>query len=343
MIRSCVLTVPRTLAWQDRPRPSLGPAEVRIRPHFAGICGTDLALWRGDYPVPLPLVLGHEFCGEVIEAGGPDGEPLLGRIVTAEINHHCLARGDAKPCRACRKGLPLHCQRRTVFGIISQDGAFQSETVALARNCHPLPPALAGPMGVFVEPLAAALNAFAARPITPGEFVLVLGAGRLGSLIALVAHKMGADVLAVARREESLRRVAALGVPTLACPTPDDALAVVQERTEGLGADRVVDATSDPATLPLALRLVRPRGIVSLKSTPGLPAPPLDLTKWVVDEITVEGTRCGDFAAAIEFYENNELDLGPLVQKIEKFGDLEAGVFSAQHCGKVILKYQNPD
>jgi threonine dehydrogenase-like Zn-dependent dehydrogenase len=339
MNRACVLKNPKQLIWEERAPLPLKTGEVRIRSCWAGICGTDLALYSGDYEVPLPLVLGHEFCGEVDEVSRSEDEHLIGKIVAPEINHHCLARLDSAPCGACKRGLPLHCLKRSVFGIIAQDGAFQSETIALALNCHVLPDSLTGPQGIFIEPLAAALNTFSTVNTSELKFVLVLGAGRLGSLIAMIAQRVVENTLVVCRSDETKNRLARLDLNSMTFPGVEELRAIIDEQTDGVGADMVIEATGDPNMLQTCLNLVRPRGIVSLKSTPGLPTPPLDLTKWVVDEITVQGTRCGDFAKAIEFYQCENLDLTPLISHIVPFENIEDAFALAHKGGKVVIEF----
>ncbi|MCA9716490.1 MAG: alcohol dehydrogenase catalytic domain-containing protein, partial [Myxococcales bacterium] len=241
---SAVLRGPGELTLERRPRAPLRPWEVRIRVGLVGVCGTDRALLSGALATRYPLVPGHEFVGEVIEVGDPRDAAWLGRRVCADINNTCLSRRRAAPCRACRLALPHHCQRRDVTGIHEAAGAFAEELVAPAANLFAVPDSVSDLRAMFCEPLAAALAAFERAPVGPGDVVVVLGAGRLGALIAAVARRRGADVLAVGRSPRKLARCLALDCGELV-RVDDPALSLrarVDARTEGLGADVVVEA-----------------------------------------------------------------------------------------------------
>lgn len=326
---AAVLVAPKRLVYEERSLSvPLAPCEVLVEVAYAGVCGTDLAIYSGDYRVPLPLVLGHEFSGVVVDGGSAvRRKRLIGRRVVGEINATCVAWHRRSRCPACRRGLPNHCQRRTVVGIVGHDGAF-ARYVRLPLGCvHPLPASISLEAGIFVEPLAAALRTFELAPVREGATVVVLGCGRLGRLVALVAAKLGMRVIAVARRRETLLRVqryaqALVCMGTSSTPPaspaqnqarqrtrpelveiagPDQLAMFVLERTRGLGADLVVEATGDPTQWGVAMKLVRPQGTVALKSTPGVPGGQLDSTSIAVDEIRIQGSRCGPFDKAIRF------------------------------------------
>lgn len=350
------LIAAKTLKPEDRPRRALRPGEARVAVAMAGVCGTDLAIWSGDYPVPMPLVLGHEWVGRVIEIADVAADPqsLLGKRVTGEINNTCLARAEARPCEACRRGFPSHCLSRTVTGIVVHDGAFQRELIVPWRVLHILPDSIPDDEAFFIEPLAAAIQTFELTPVGPGDFVAVLGAGRLGSLAALVAKAKGARVLTVLRSEERAAAMRALGLEAFrvasspgAAPRPSDPLAPapsplldeILSRTGGFGADVVVETTGSPAGLPLALDLVRPRGTIALKSTPGLAVRDFALTRFVVNEVRLQGSRCGPFDKAIEFQAARRLPLRALIVDTYDLPDLdEAMVAAASVPGKVAIR-----
>jgi len=203
-----VLTEPGRIEAQERARRALEPYEARVAVRVAGVCGTDLAIWSGGYRVPLPLVLGHEWAGQVIEVGAGGPANLAGRRVTAEINNTCYALGIEPHCDPAHRCLPTHCRARTVTGIVAWDGAFQREIIVPWRAIHVLPDDFSDEEGALIEPLAAALQTFELSPAGAGDFVVVLGAGRLGALIALVAKARGAQTMVTTRdlhRAEILR------------------------------------------------------------------------------------------------------------------------------------------
>ena len=348
MALCAVLHAPRDLRIEERqPRP-LRPHEVRIAVAYAGVCGTDLALYKGDYRRPLPLVLGHEFCGSVVETGAGADAHLLGRRATAEINVTCLARREADPCEACRRRIPRHCQRRTVLGIVSCDGAFATEVVVPADNVQLLPDSISDQEAVFVEPVAAALQTFETGPLGrrsdegfPQDgppWVVALGVGRLGLLAAAAAKAMGARVVGVARTRANLERAEPYCDALVCSDNADQAVEEIRQWTGGLGADYVIEATGSPEGLGLAARLVRPRGTVALKSTPGLPVDNVDLTGLVVNEVRLQGSRCGPFPEAIEFIASGKIDLEGLISEIFPLAEAAAAVEAASEGFKALLR-----
>lgn len=319
--QAAVLESPRQIRLREVPLERPGPGEALLRIACAGVCGTDVSIFRGDYPVPLPLILGHEFSARVVEAApGTPAEALVGRAVVCEINNSCLAYGREEICEACRRGLPTHCLRRTVTGIISHPGAFGQYLRVPAGNVHPIPEELPLDAAVLVEPLAAAIRTFELTEVREGDLVVVLGCGRLGRMVALVAGKARARVVAVGRSEEHLTRIAPYcwhrirlargegekreaadlnGVRTVR--SHDELRAAILDLTGGLGADVVVEATGVNDNLKLAQTLVRPMGTVAMKSTSGVPVNGLDTTRATVDELRFQASRCGPFDKAIEF------------------------------------------
>ena len=259
----------------DHPRAER-PGEARVRVDLGGICATDIELCKGY--MGFSGVLGHEWVGTVEAAPDP---AWVGRRVVGDINCPCGR------CAACAAGRGNHCPARTVLGIQGRDGAFAQTLSLPLANLHPVPDGVSDEQAVFVEPLAAACRILDQVHIRPGHRVVVVGLGRLGQLIARVLALTGAQVTGVARSAASRDRLPA-HVP--GCPA--DAAASLA------GADVVVDATGNPEGLALAQSLVRPGGTLVLKTTThdiGAASP----TAWVVDELTLVGSRCGPFAPAL--------------------------------------------
>ena len=281
----------RTLSLRDVPIPdALAAGEALIRVRLSGICGTDLELVRGYYP--YTGVLGHEFVGEVIEA--PDAEWIGARVV-GEINAACGT------CATCRAGRPTHCEGRTVLGIVGRDGVHAEYTSLPMANLHRVPDSVPDEAAVFTEPLAAALEITEQVHIEPTDRVLLVGAGRLGQLIAQVLALTGADLRVVARHELQRELLHARDIAT-----------VEHGDVASRSYDVVVEATGSPSGLDLARAAVRPRGTLVLKSTYAGEVT-LDLSPFVVDEITIVGSRCGPFAPALRLLEAGDVDPRPLI------------------------------
>ena len=282
------------LTLRDRPVPS-ATGECLVRVTAAGICGTDLELLRGY--AGFSGVPGHEFVGVVSEAG-PADRAWVGKRVAGEITVGC------ERCDGCRRAGRGHCDVRTVLGIRGRDGAFADYLTLPATNLHAVPDTVDDPTAVFVEPVAAACRVLEQVKVDRDTRAGVVGAGRLGLLVAQVLRHVGAHVTVMVRSERSLTAANGLGLETA---TLDAALTSLARQL-----DLVVDATGDPAGFAAAARLVRPRGTVVVKSTFHGDTP-ISFTPLVVDEITVVGSRCGPFERAIELLGAGAIDVGPLV------------------------------
>jgi len=272
----------------DYPQPQPENGEVPIRVLRAGVCETDLQLVNGY--MNFRGILGHEFVG-MAETG-----KFAGRRVAGEINCSC---GD---CEFCRNGLGNHCPQRTVLGILNRDGAFADYVSLPERNLHPLPDEIDTDAAVFVEPLAAAFQIPAQVPLHPQQRVVVLGDGRLGNLCAQVIARSGCRLTVVGKHAEKLALLKKRGVET----------ALLREFPMNRDADIVVDCTGSPTGLPTAVQLVKPRGTVVLKTTTA-GTQTLSTAPFVIDEITLLGSRCGPFPAAIEALQNAEIDVRQLI------------------------------
>jgi len=340
--RAAVLVEPRRIELQEKTIEAFAPHEALIRVRAAGVCGTDLAIHDGGYRVPLPLVLGHEWVGTVEAVGDERSSEWIGRRVVGEINDHCLAMGRTTLCAACNAGLPTHCMERSVTGIVRRQGAFAERLVTPAANLRAVPDAMPDEAAVFVEPLAAALQTFAMTPIKRGEMVAVLGCGRLGVLVATVAKALGARVLAFSDRRDHRALARRVGVEVEDQLSAKEIAECVADVTDKLGADVVVEATGSPGGLALALDCVRPRGTIALKSTPGVPVERFDLTRAVVNEVRLQGSRCGDFNSAIQFWERHRPPLERLIEAEFPLDRTAEAIARAHEPGKVLIRCAAP-
>jgi threonine dehydrogenase-like Zn-dependent dehydrogenase len=272
------------------PTPPSGEALVRVR--LAGVCNTDLELVRGY--MSFRGVPGHEFVGEVVQC---DSAPeWIGQRVVGEINAAC------GQCETCRAGRPTHCPHRTTLGIAGRDGAFAEYLCLPIANLHRVPENVPDEAAVFVEPLAAACEITQAVHIRPTDRVAVLGDGKLGLLCAQVLQLTGCDLLVIGHHEESLEILRRRGIQTTRrADIPMSAY------------DVVVEATGTPEGFATARQLVRPRGTIVLKSTYH-GAVDANLTRVVVDEVTLAGSRCGPFEPALRLLAQNLVEVMPLIQ-----------------------------
>ncbi len=284
---------------RKRPEPELPEGFARIRLLIGGICNTDLELQRGYYG--FKGTPGHEFVGEVVEAGNP---MLIGKRVVGEINLYC---GE---CAWCKRGLGRHCPTRTVLGIVKHPGAFREFLTLPERNLHIVPDSIPPEHAVFTEPLAAACEILDQVRIPKGAPVAVLGDGKLGLLIAQVLQAHGAAVHQFGHHEEKLRISAACGVTT----------EVARNKLPIGEYDFVVDSTGSAKGLASAAAMTRPRGTVIMKSTVhGLV--PIDTAPIIVNELTLVGSRCGRMEPALRLLKSGKINVAAMISETHPLAD----------------------
>jgi threonine dehydrogenase-like Zn-dependent dehydrogenase len=287
-MRALMLTPDGVTLNADAPAPVPRDGEVLVRVLRAGICATDLQLIRGYKG--FQGVLGHEFVG-VAQTGR-----YQGRRVVGEINCSCWR------CETCLAGRSSHCPHRSVIGIVNHDGAFADYVAVPDRNLHLVPDSVSTDAAVFTEPLAAALQIPAQLAVRPEDRVVVLGDGRLGNLCAQVLSGLTSHLLVVGKHPAKLALLQSLGIST----------ALLSDAIGDATADVVVDCTGADSGLPTALRLVRPRGTIVMKTTVA-GTQTLALAPVVVDEVTIVGSRCGPFDQALAMLESGGVSVLPLI------------------------------
>ena len=310
----------------QEPLPKEGEALIRVL--LAGICNTDLEITRGY--MAFQGILGHEFVGVVEEIYGDETQKqydhLIGKRVVGEINAACH-RTD---CFYCQRGIFTHCPNRTTLGIVNRDGAFADYLTLPVENLHLVPKHVSDEEAVFVEPLAANFEMLEQVHLKPTESVVILGDGKMGQLAAQVLTLSGCEVMMVGKHEEKLALAEKHGVhPYLLNDPQRFAL------ENGRRVDMVVECTGSTQGLEMALRLVRPRGTLILKSTVADKSS-LHLAPIVIDEIRVQGSRCGPFPPALRALSQKLVDVRPLISARYSLDD---GLVAFQHAEqKGVLK-----
>ncbi len=300
------------ISLRDVPQPQK-PNEALIKIRKAGICSTDLELVKGYYP--YTGILGHEFVGDVIEA---EDSVWVGQRVVGEINAFC------GQCEQCLNGRSTHCENRTVLGIVNRDGTFAEYTTLPLDNLHRVPASVSDEMAVFTEPLAAALEIQQQIQIQPNDRVLLIGAGRLGQLIAQTLALTGCDLRVVARHKRQQDLLKARGIKLIS-----------EEEIQPGRWDIVVEATGAGSGFSLARQAIRPRGTLVLKST-YKGEMNVNFSSIVVDEINIVGSRCGPFAPALRLMESKQVDPTVLIDAEFVLGD---ALKAFEHAGETgVLK-----
>ncbi len=288
--------------------PKIKDSEVLVRVKVAGICGTDLAIVNGYLPTPTPIILGHEFVGIVEKVGKDVDKSWLNKRITSEINTNIDFN-----CYYCKLGIYTQCISRKAIGI-DVDGAL-AELIALESYLlHEIPDFISDDEATFIEPLAAAFQVFEMMPIDDDDKVIaIFGLGKLGLLISQVAKLKGLEIIGVDESDRKLKLAKKLGVKEIINRLKEKNIPnVIQNFTDGLGADMVIDATGNPDALGDIIASCRTRGKIHIKSTYGIETP-INLTDVVVRELTLYSSRCGPFEKAIEGIKSGNIKVEELI------------------------------
>jgi alcohol dehydrogenase, propanol-preferring len=312
----------------QRPVPAPGEGEVRVRIEACGVCGSDLFLQRGGFGRPLPIVPGHEAAGRVDALGpGVTGLEPGQQVALAYI----VNRGGTPSARDGRPNAGIGVERMGV----DVDGAFAEYVVRPASSLVPVPRELdPAVLAVLTDAVGTPYHALArVGRVQPGEVVLVLGIGGIGSNAVQVARHLGATVIAATRNPEKLALAGRLGATTL-IPADDDLAERVRAATDGQGPDVVVQCADSEVLDRLALELVRPGGRVIYV---GVSVEPFSLrsSDIIWREATLLGSRGftgDDIAAVVDLYLAGAIVADhlvetrrPLEQANEALADLSAG------------------
>lgn len=280
----------------DLPIPEPSETESRIRVLYGGICSTDREILKGYRP-DFKGVMGHEFVGVVDASSDP---ALVGRTVVGELNAGC------GHCLYCRTGREKHCRKRRVIGMDGKDGCFAEYMTLKNHLIHPVPEGLSPKVALLTEPLAAALQIQKQVHINPDTRIAIVGDGRLAYLIASVIHLTGAALVIIGKHREKLEQFAGLGRVMM----EEEAERGTDLLDESGTYEVVVEASGSPSGLELATKLTRRQGTIVLKSTyAGRTS--VDMSYFVVQEITIVGSRCGPFEPALRLLEKGLVKLPP--------------------------------
>jgi len=313
-----------------KPVPKKGEALIKVT--LAGICNTDYEITKGY--MGYNGVLGHEFIG-IVEGVNTEGlsddlkaksNYLIGKRVTAEISYGC----DDPDCEWCAVKNYRHCPNRHTLGIWRKDGCMAEYVTMPINVIFEIPEEVEDEQAVFVEPLAAACEITEQLHIQPIQKVVVLGDGKLGLTTALTLHCQGLDVTLIGKHQNKLNIAKNQGVKTI----------LLNDAKIDNSYDVVVEATGSVSGFETSMGLVKPRGVLVLKSTIAT-GKELNLAPIVINEITVLGSRCGQFKPALNLLKNKRIDFKPFISKIysvdEAVEAFEAN--KAKDTIKILLKF----
>lgn len=260
-MHAAVLHGPRDIRMEKRALLTPGAGEAVVQVFASGLCGTDYRIWNGDRAVQYPLIMGHEFIGEVVAVGADVHTLKTGQKVAVEPNYSCGV------CPLCREGNRNLCLSRTAIGI-DVDGGFAEQACLPARCCWPAPAEISDDQLMLAEPLAVVVRAVARGEARRGESAAVLGVGALGLLAIQVLKAQGLRVLAVGRTEHRQHLARALGADDFTTSGEGAAIEAARAFSGREGVDLVIETAGTGVAVEQALELSHPGGRVVLTGLP---------------------------------------------------------------------------
>lgn len=275
-MKAQVFYEPLKMTLEDVPIPEIGADEVLIKVKACGICGSDIAYYFGKASLETPtgkgpLILGHEYCGEVAEVGSVATKLFKpGDRVVLDPVQYCNA------CDVCYRGQTNLCENKTVLGV-STNGGFAEYSKSKYTGVHPLPDNVSFEHGALTEPLACAVYAIKNLAVEPGNFAVVIGPGAIGCMMVQLAKKSGAGAVALlGTRDYRLEIGKKLGADIIINDGEKgskyyvaDIKAKIADLTKGKMADRVVVATGSVEAMELALAISGRRSVIVFFGLPG--------------------------------------------------------------------------
>jgi (R,R)-butanediol dehydrogenase/meso-butanediol dehydrogenase/diacetyl reductase len=314
---------------EDRPIPTRGDGEALVRVLRSGMCGTDATEWRsgphifavGDTPHPVsghtgPLILGHEFIGEITEVGG-DSRFAVGDLVASGAGVWC---GE---CPRCLEGRTNLCWNYTTLGL-NVDGGMAEYVAAPEKMLAPIPAGMSLDAAGLSQPLAVGFHAARRSGAAPGDRVVLISAGAIGTFVLAALLSMGdIDITVVDFAGPKLDRALRLGA-TRIIPAGDDVVADVLAAVHPRGADIVIEASGAPGQLANAISMVRAGGTILQVGLPAHP-PEVNLAAIVLREVTIKTTNAHvfaeDLAPALQLLATSGL-ADELLDSVRPLGDL---------------------
>ncbi len=337
-MQAAVLHGANDLRFQEMKRPDPGPDEVLLRVHRCGICGTDSHIVKGRFPAPnLPLIIGHEFAGEVAAVGSNVTYIKEGDNATADINIAC------GHCWFCRNNQKLFCPEVRQLGV-HDHGGMADYMVVPAKNIYVLPKTMPWDHAAFIEPLACAIHGQKRININIGETVLILGAGPMGLAHASLSKGRGAGQVLVSEPNAQRRAKAHdMGSDKEFDPTTPEGLELIMEATSGRGADVVIEAVGSTVTYGQAFDLVRRGGRIlaygAAATDAVVPMKPFDV---YAKELTIVGSYAGTYEtwpAAISLISSGRFDPSKIVDSVRPISEVREAIESLD-TDKSVVKVQ---
>lgn len=321
-MKAAVLEGVKKLVVKDIPVPKPKDDEVLIKVDCCGLCGTDMKLWTGQYSAKIPVVLGHEYAGEIVEVGSAVKGLKVGQKVVSDPNESCGA------CYWCRNAQPCFCNDLAAYGVL-RDGGFAEFCTASEKGVYPMPDGLDFEVASFTEPVSCVVHAADRIGYKAADNVVIIGGGPMGQIHLQFALNAGVNQVILVELEESRIKMAKeYGATHVLNPKEVDIKKTVMELTGGYGADVVVEVVGHANTLEMGMELAKKGGkiIVFGFAPEGEKASfiPFDILS---KELTIIGAWVNpySYSRALDVLASGQVDVRPLISSRVKLDDIMDG------------------
>ncbi|MGA2466296.1 MAG: alcohol dehydrogenase catalytic domain-containing protein [Thermodesulfobacteriota bacterium] len=309
-MKAAICKKPFELSIEEVPMPVPQSDELLIQVKASAICGSDIKAYEGKHPlIQLPIILGHEFSGVIVEKGNRVDGFRVGDRVVVEPSFVC------GQCFFCQRMEYYLCKNLKQLGH-QLPGSFAEYTISKARFTYRLANTIPFDKAALVQPLAISIHAVDRAGIRKGQFVVILGMGPIGLLLLQVARQMGANVFVSDLVDFKLEKAKALGAQRVSNGSTPHLIDEIRGWTNGLGADVVIEAAGTSTTVRQSLSAVRRGGTILLLGITGHQKEEVHLERATLDELNLLGTvryGMGDFPRAIEMIHQETVDLDTLI------------------------------
>ncbi len=308
-MKAVQVTKPGELQIADVEIPKLeDSSHVLIRIKAAGICGSDISIYRGTSPVATyPRVIGHEFAGEVVQIGSDVSSVSMGDHVVVNPVMECGT------CPVCKRGRGNVCANLQVIGV-HKDGGFREYVSVPEQNVFRISSDISWEHAAIIEPYTVAAQVTSRGGVQAGDTVLIMGCGQIALTILQVCKILGAECIMTDLVKSRRERAKAYGAKAVIDASSEDVCAKVRQLTDGIGVDVAIDAACAGVTLKQAIQCVRSAGVVV---TMGFADRPVEVSELTItkNELDIRGSRLNNkkFPQVIEWVESGKLELGRII------------------------------
>ena len=316
-MKAARLTAPRTIEYTDVPEPICADDEVLIRVKRVGVCGTDVEMYDGTMAyfkmgwTKYPITLGHEWSGIVVDRGTDVAELKIGERVTGDVTIGCMQ------CDNCMRGMYNICLSKIEVGLCrGKDGAYADYLTMPARHTYRVPDSVSFEEAAFTEPAATVVKAIRKAQFEPGAICVIQGDGPIGLLALQAADACGAGmVILTGTIDEKLEVGKKVGADLAVNVRTQDLAAIVNDVTEGVGADFVMEASGNPDAFKQAAEITRMGGTVSVVGLYETPIHDCDMGTIVVRDLNLITSVASQnaFKQTLRLMEKRKIDVRPLI------------------------------